>query len=83
MEFKVGDIVRLSEHSRYLGDHGNPDSIRVQGVIVEIHRNTNRGHLPIGVDWGDYKNSYSDRDLVLVNQVPWADNVLKFKFIYE
>ena len=77
MEFKVGDIVRLSEHSKYLGDHGNPDSIRVRGVITNIVRSD----LPFRVDWGDYKNSYSDRDLVLVNQVPWSDNVLKFKFI--
>ena len=78
MEFKVGDIVRLSEHSRYLGDHGNPDSIRIQGVICRIGDN----HLPLRVDWGEYSNSYSSSDLVLVNQVPWADNVLKFKFVY-
>lgn len=69
MEFNVGDIVRISEDSRFYGfktrwDSDNPQSIKEHGVIDSIVD----GHLGVGVIWdAGYHNAYDECDLVRVS----------------
>ena len=68
MEFKVGDIVRISERSQFYGFKNpwhldNPQSIDEYGVIDSISEDI----LGIGVRWdAGYHNAYDESDLVAV-----------------
>lgn len=83
MYFKVGDRVRLSEFSEWLGQEENPSSIDESGIIMTI---TDHDTLNICVLWrvgskDEYWNSYGWRDLVPINEFSPLKYLDRFEFV--
>ena len=63
---KIGDKVLISKTSKYYIDNDKSNPKNVEGIITLIL--INAFHLPIKVKWDTgYTNSYSIKDLELVN----------------
>lgn len=71
MKFKIGDIVKIAEISKYYEDGKNGDTanpINVLGTVTKIDTDMAEAYLPITVEWSKGKtNAYSSNDLELVN----------------
>ena len=67
MRFQVGDIVKISKHSKYYGDCDRNDPKDEEGKVISTNDDDEPNH-PIRTSWISGANLYRENDLRLVRR---------------